>query len=228
MRFLCGPRGALPALILVFATGCASPPAGGSGTPAASVPASADFPHSTPTANDSTPTPSKNAQLIPATPTGPVIDGTPVDAADADAEFRLAIHADQDRYRAGQLIDVSATLSYLGPNAGIVVGGSGTGLVGFTLERDEPAVRIDAAGTSDCRPYQMLRGIAAEHPLMKTGGFADEDPLAAFYRAYFASPELRLPAGTWTISAVANFLGSADCDGPEHGLNASVRVVVEP
>jgi hypothetical protein len=180
-----------------------------------------------PNGNSSPSTPA-NANAIPTAPTGPILEGTAVHGEDVDQQFRLSVQADQDRYRAGQLIDVSATLSYLGPNAGIVVGGSGTGLVGFTLERDEPAVRIDAAGTSDCRPYQMLRGIAAEHPLMKTGGFADEDPLAAFYRAYFASPELRLPAGTWTISAVANFLGSADCDGPEHGLNASVRVVVEP
>jgi hypothetical protein len=74
----------------------------------------------------------------------------------------------------------------------------------------------------------MQRGVAVAHPFMKTGGFADEDRLAAFYRAYFTSPELRLPAGTWTISAVANFLGSADCDGPQHTLNASVTVVVEP
>jgi hypothetical protein len=188
-----------------------------------------DFPRATPPLTIS-PTPDQGAGLIPAAPTGPVIEGgAPVNGADADQEFRLTISADQGRYRAGQLMDVSATLTYLGPNAGIVVGGSGTGLIGFALESSEqPALRIDPAGTSDCRPYQMRRGVAVAHPFMKTGGFADEDPLAAFYRAYFASPELRLPAGTWTISAVANFLGSADCDGPQHTLNASVKVVVEP
>jgi hypothetical protein len=188
-----------------------------------------DFPRTTPPVTIS-PTPAQGAGLIPTAPTGPVIEGgAPVNGEDADQEFRLTISADQGRYRAGQLMDVSATLTYVGPNARIVVGGSGTGLVGFALERKEqPAFRIEPAGTSDCRPYQMQRGVAVAHPFMKTGGFADEDPLAGFFRAYFASPELRLPAGTWTISAVANFLGSADCDGPEHALNASVTVAVEP
>jgi hypothetical protein len=188
-----------------------------------------DVPRATPSVTIS-PTPDQGASLIPTAPTGPAIEvGEPVNGEDADREFRLTISADQGRYRAGQPIDVSATLTYLGPNVGIVVGGSGTGLVGFALERKEqPAFRIEPAGTSDCRPYQMQRGVAVAHPFMKTGGFADEDPLAGFFRAYFASPELRLPAGTWTISAVANFLGSADCDGPEHALNASVTVAVEP
>jgi hypothetical protein len=219
-------RGSTAAVVLVMAlTACAM-------TDATSLPQSSGpdkIPRATPSVV-TPPTPDQGAGLIPTAPTGPLVEeAAPVKGVDADHEFRLTISVDQGRYGAGQLMDVSATLTYLGPNAGIVVGGSGTGLVGFALERNEqPALRIDPAGTSDCRPYQMRRGVAVAHPFMKTGGFADEDPLAAFYRAYFASPELRLPAGTWTISAVASFLGSADCDGPQHGLNASVTVVVEP
>ena len=219
-------RGSAAAATLVMAlTACATT----DGMPPAQSSGADDVPHATPSATIS-PTPDQGAGLIPAAPTGPVIEGgAPVNGEDSDQEFRLTIEANQDRYRAGQLIDVSAALSYLGPNAGVVVGGSGTGLVGFALERKEqPMLRIDPASTSDCRPYQMVRGVVAAHPFMKTGGFAEEDPLAAFYRAYFASSELRLPAGTWTISAVASFLGSADCDGPQHALNASVSVVVEP
>jgi hypothetical protein len=199
------------------------------GMPPAQFSGPDDSPHATPSVTIS-PTPDQLASLIPTAPTGPVIEeGAPVNGEDADQEFRLTISADQSHYRAGQLMDVSATLTYVGPNAGTVVGGSGTGLVGFALERKEdPALRIEPAGTSDCRQYRMVRGVAVAHPFMKTGGFADEDPLAAFYRAYFASPELRLPAGTWTISAVAKFLGSATCDGPEHALSASVTVIVEP
>jgi hypothetical protein len=198
------------------------------GMPPAQSSGADDFPRATPSVTIS-PTPDQGAGLIPMALTGPLVEGAPVQAAGADRQFRLTISANQSHYRAGQPIDVSATLTYLGPNAGIMVGGSGSGLVGFALERKEdPALRIEPAGTSDCRQYRMVRAVAVVHPFMKTGGFADEDPLAGFYRAYFASPELRLPAGTWTITALANFLGSADCDGPEHALNASVTVVVEP
>jgi hypothetical protein len=188
-----------------------------------------DVPRATPSVTIS-PTPDQGAGLIPTAPTGPAIEGgEPVNGEDADREFRLTISAGQGRYRAGQPIDVSATLTYLGPNAGIVVGGSGTGLVGFALERNEqPTLRIDPAGTSDCRPYEVQRNQSVKHEFIKTGGWDETDPLAPFYRAYFASPELRLPAGTWTISAVANFLGSADCRGPEHTLNATVTLTVEP
>lgn len=166
---------------------------------------------------------------IPDQPTGPLITGDPVTAEDSDASFRLTLDADQDRYRAGQEIQVKATLTYLGPADAIVVqGSSNPGLIGFAVESDDPAIRMSPAFTTDCGSHEMVRGVVVDYPLVKSGGYSPGEPLAAFYAAYFGSPELRLPAGTWTISAGGSwYIG--DCGpGEAHSLSASATVVVEP
>jgi hypothetical protein len=165
---------------------------------------------------------------IPHEPTGPPITGDPVTAEDADDSFRLTLEADQDRYRAGQEIVVLATLAYLGPADGVVArGSSNPGLIGFAIESEDPPIRISPAFTTDCGPHEMARGAAVDYPLEKSGGFSPDEPLAPFYEAYFDSPDLRLPAGTWTISAGGSwYIG--DCGDELHDLSASVTVVVEP
>jgi hypothetical protein len=212
-------RVAIGLAIVMIIAGC-----GATSIPPASGPS--DVPRSTPSAFVLTPTHGANPSLIPTAPTGAALDGSPVTDQDADEQFKLTIQADQDRYRAGQLITVHATLTYLGPDQQAVAVGSGSGVVGFSLERQVPPVRIDAAGTTDCKPYRFTRAQPVNLPFVKSGGFG-EDPLADFYRAYFASPELRLPAGSWTIEAGASFFIGA-CGGAGHRLNASVTVVVEP
>jgi hypothetical protein len=73
----------------------------------------------------------------------------------------------------------------------------------------------------------MVRDAAVEYPLVKSGGYSPDEPLASFYAAYFDSPELRLPAGTWTIGAGGSwYIG--DCGDELHSLSASVTLVVEP
>lgn len=164
---------------------------------------------------------------IPREPTGPLISGDPVSADDADGSFRLTLEADQERYRAGQEIDVLATLTYLGPAQAIVArGSSNPGLIGFGVESEKPLVRIGPAFTTDCGPHEMERGVVVDYPLAKSGGYSPDEPLAPFYVGYFASTDLRLPAGTWTITAGGSwFVG--DCGGELHELSTSVTVVVE-
>ena len=166
---------------------------------------------------------------IPDEPTGPPISGHPVRAEDADASFRLTLETDQGRYRAGQEIGVMARLTYLGPADTIVArGSSNPGLIGFAVESDDPLIRISPAFTTDCGPHEMTRGVVVAYPLAKSGGYSPDEPLAPFYEAYFDSPELRLPAGTWTISAGGGWYTGGDCGDGLHSLSATVTVVVEP
>ena len=62
--------------------------------------------------------------------------------------------------------------------------------------------------------------------IVKSGGFSADDPDAAFYRAFFSEPLVRLPAGRWEIAAVASFV--VGDRRPEHSLRASITVTVEP
>ena len=215
---------------LVLALGLAACAAGGAAVPTAATPV---VEVSVPASPSASPTPSAtesphSSEVVPSEPTGPLLTGSPVSAEDADDNFALRITADQDRYRAGQPITVSATLTYLGPGEAETLLASGSSLVGYTLEREDPPLAIHSAFTSDCSPYQITRAEPTELPFNKSGGFADDDPHAEFYESYFRSPDLRLPAGTWQIWVGASFATGADCGSEPHNLSAGVTITVEP
>lgn len=172
--------------------------------------------------------PTLDPEVIPSAPTGPLLDGTALTGTNDDGRFRLTIHADQDRYRAGQELQVRASLAFLGAEPEVAVSGSGTGLVVFGVERDQPPIRIDPAGTTDCRESQLRRDTPMEVSFFKTGGYDPAEPFAPFFESYLFPRELRLAAGTWTISAIASFNEGSDCAARGHDLRASVRVVIEP
>ena len=172
--------------------------------------------------------PSAAGVSIPTEPTGPELSGEPLIANDADREFTLTLTVGQDRYRAGQLIEAEAVLAYVGSLAEVVMRGSSNSLVGFGLEGDEPRVSIGPAFTSDCGAHPISPDEPLVFPFGKSGGFTPGDPADAFAEAYFAQPELRLPAGTWTIGAGTSFYTGADCGDGLHSLNTEVTITVEP
>jgi hypothetical protein len=177
------------------------------------------------------PSPAALVPIIPTSPTGPEITtGSPVIDEHDDGTFRLAPEASQGRYRAGQVIEVAATLTYRGPDATTEARGPGTGLIGFGVESDDPSIRIGPAFTTDCAPWHLTRDEGADYPFVKSGGHGEDEPLAPFYRSDVDTPELRLPAGTWAIFAGGSFYSGDGCGEafPLHELTASVTVIVEP
>ena len=188
-----------------------------------------EAPSTSPTATDVMPTlagsPKARISVIPDEPTGPVIDGEPVSDEFDDGTYRLVLTAGQDRYRAGQLIDVIATVTYLGPADSWIVRGSESGLVGFGINSASLPVQISPGFTSACSRYEFTRGVGVDFPFSKLSGFGGPDSVNDLYRAYIASDELRLPAGSWTITAVGS-IGA--CGDEYHELWASVTVEVEP
>ena len=168
------------------------------------------------------------APTIPMEPTGPLMSGAPQTATDETALFRLTLTADQRRYRAGQEITVTATLAYLGQDAELTASGSG-GLVGFGVASAPAGIDIQPLFTSDCVRYTLTPAHPATYRFSKSGsGVAPNDPLASFMAAYFSSPDLRLPAGTWTISAQATIYATPDCSGGRSDLSSSLTVAIEP
>lgn len=193
-------------------------------TPTA-IPGSIAPPSPSPTPS---PEPTAGALSIPTEPTGPELSGEPVAAHDTDGDFTLTLTVGQDPYRAGQLITAEAVLAYGGSEAEIVMRGSSNTLVGFSLEGDEPRVSIGPAFTSDCGAHPIAPGDPLVFPFGKSGGYTPGDPADAFAEAYFAQPELRLPAGTWTIGAGTSFYTGADCGDELHSLTTEVTITVEP
>lgn len=175
-----------------------------------------------------TPTPAPSAPVIPPEPSNPILGGQPVTDRDLDNSFTLVLRSDQDRYRAGQPIAVQATLAFTGNADRVVAWGSGSGIVTFGVETADGSIRIDPAGTSDCAETEIAAARPMVIPFAKSGGYGYDDPLAPFYQAYFRDPDLRLPAGTWTIRAYAFFSTGIGCEGDRHQLETSLTLVVEP
>lgn len=157
--------------------------------------------------------------------------GSPA-AAQAEASegpFKLAFTLRATSWSASEAIDGTASLSVAAP---VEVGGSGGGLLGFSYEEIGGLGRhMEWAETADCRPYQLDPAQPIMSGLTKAGGYDAQASGADFYASFFADPVVHLPAGTWTITALASFIDfSKDqgCKLPSHGLSAPVTIHVAP
>ena len=166
-----------------------------------------------------------------ASSSGAPLGGPSVSATDSNAGFTLTMTLDHDRYRAGQPITVTTTLAYGGPDPTVKLWtNSDPGLVDFDVTQVGGPLSMLGGGTTDCVSTSMAKGQAISAPFAKVGGWSNDDPYAAFYESYYNDPQLRLPAGTWQISAKSGFgIGGTDCgSGQDGNLRTTIKVVVEP
>jgi hypothetical protein len=134
-------------------------------------------------------------------------------AVDRDGDYMLVITSPQATWGAGDAIELEATLNYSGGQPEVTLTGSGSGVLFFSVDELDGDRSMDAAWHDDCKPYTFGPGDPISSPYRKSGGFTDEDPNAAFYRAYFRDPVFRLPPGAWKVTAIARFGIGAECGG---------------
>jgi hypothetical protein len=146
-----------------------------------------------------------------------------------DGSFELAFTLRTTSWSADEPVEGTASLSVAAP---IEVGGSGEGLLGFNYDEIGGLGRhVEWAETADCRPYQLEPGQPLTSGLRKAGGYEPGASGADFYASFFADPVVHLPAGTWTITALAAFIDFAQdqgCKLPSHELSAPITVHVMP
>ena len=152
----------------------------------------------------------------------PTADGQ--SAVQTDGRFELRFTLAKTSWRSDEAIEGAAVLS-LTEGDPIELGGSAGGPLAFSFR--------EAGGTREMGPAYDAACTAAKletaHPIVveirKSGGWADDQPDADFYRAFFADPLVRLPAGDWDISALAEFIDDRDCAaGTQHSMRATIRV----
>ncbi len=155
-------------------------------------------------------------------PTG----GTKTRGEGSDELFSLTIHADSGRYAAEEPIKIATTLRYIGDEP-TTVGSSGGGLVNFSVEQLDGPVDAFAGRDLDCARFEYRPGDVESVEFQKSGGYSNDDPMADFWRAFFADPELRLPPGEYRITASADYHHPGPDCGRQQDVEASIVIIVE-
>lgn len=162
--------------------------------------------------------------LVVANRGGQVAAG-PSQAVDTQGQFQLTFVLPRTNWSTSDTITGQATLSYLG-SGGVDIGSSGTGPLNFVFEEVGGTRHMGGAYTLDLVIRRLDAGEPITSPIMKSGGWNGDDPNAEFYRSWIEDPQLHLPAGDWTISAIAKFATGDFKAADQHSLQTQIPVHV--
>lgn len=147
------------------------------------------------------------------------------EASVTDGPFHLEFSLTKSTYLTTEPIEGMATLSVTDGMAWTLGGPAGSP-IGFSMVEVGGTRHMDQFWREKCAPYAIDPDSPLTSPFTKSGGWAGDDPDAAFYEQFFADPEIHLPPGTWDISAVTEFLDDSGCNGTQYELRATIRIDV--
>ncbi len=142
-----------------------------------------------------------------------------------DGDYSLSFELPRATWATTDAIDGTATLAYDGLGT-VTIWGSGSGPLNFGYAEVGGSKKIEPAWTADCTNRQFSAGEPIVSALKKSGGWSGEDPDASFYESFFSEAAVHLPAGDWTITAVAEFT-EGQCGGAHHAMQATVSIHIE-
>jgi hypothetical protein len=161
---------------------------------------------------------------------GPAASAT-ARAKDSQGQFQLVLELPRTDWHMSDSITGEATLSFVG-SGGADVGAPADGLIGFEFVEVGGNRHMGPASNVACAHYQLDAGQPITSPIKKSGAFLPQDPNADFYRGFLADPVVHLPAGDWTVTAVASLIDGWPCvksaSTPPEELQATVTVHVTP
>jgi hypothetical protein len=142
-----------------------------------------------------------------------------------DGSFRLELSLPHLDWKAGEVITGMALLAYAG-SAPTTIYGSGSGVIAFSYAEVEGTRHVEPVWTADCGPHPLDPATPINADLSTSGAVDPNDPNADFLRSFLGDRQVRLPAGTWDITAVAMFSEAAGCSGGSHTMKAVERITV--
>jgi hypothetical protein len=146
-------------------------------------------------------------------------------ASETDGPFRLELRLPHAEWNRTEPITGTVTLSFAGPKP-TTISGSGQ-VLNFSYSEVGGTRQVDPVWTADCAIHTLGPKTPITVALGKTGAASDSDPSAAFQHAFlFDSPDVRLPAGTWDVTALAIFNEGEGCSAGSHDMQATVRITV--
>lgn len=147
-------------------------------------------------------------------------------AEDVEGRFRLTFVLPRTTWSADEAIEGEAVLALIDAESA-ELGVAGNGPIEFVFKEVGGSREMGPAWDTVCDSAQLTAASPFVRSIRKSGGWGDGQPDADFYRSFFADPLVRLPAGDWDITAVAEFMDGRDCaSADQHSMRATVRVHV--
>jgi hypothetical protein len=158
---------------------------------------------------------------------GPTVDPAApkgrVEAAAQIGRFQLTFAVDRGVVRADEAITGEAALHLVVPG-GATITGSGSLFTFDFLEVEGEGRHVAPIRDGACGPHRVTSDAPSVSPIVKSG--AAEGPNAAWLADFLRGTTVKLPRGTWDITAIASFHDAQACAGQELTLNATVRIHV--
>ena len=155
-------------------------------------------------------------------PVPPPADGPA--AVQVDGRFKLRFTLARTSWRSDEVIEGAAVLSLIDGDP-LELGVPANGPIEFAFREVDSQREMGPAYDTACASAKLDVDRPIVRAIRKSGGYGEDQPDADFYRSFFADPLVRLPAGDWDISAVAEFIDDRDCRiGSHHSMAATIRV----
>ncbi len=144
-------------------------------------------------------------------------------SASTDGVYKLELVLPRLTWNVGDPISGTAILS-LTDSQPRTVYGSGE-LIAFTFDEVGGNRRAGPLWDLSCSTHPLDPASPTSIDLYKSGSSDTSQPDADFLRSFLADPQIHLPAGTWDITAIADF-NAAGCSGAWQTIKATVRIHV--
>lgn len=141
-----------------------------------------------------------------------------------DGDFRLELVLPHLGWKTGDPISGSADLEVTDSLATKVYGSSA--LIVFAFDEVGGNRHVAPLWPLDCVIFPLDPATPLNFALSKSGGADGSAPDADFLRSFLADPQIHLPAGTWDITAIADFNEGLGCSGARHTLKATLRITI--
>jgi hypothetical protein len=138
----------------------------------------------------------------------------------------LTLTSERTEYTAGEPIEIQAELFYDGTEPTLTLSGVTTLVNGFGIEQLDGPLAMGPGWDEPCVRHEIRAFEPISFPYVKSAGWSQDDPDADFLEEWVRDPELRLPAGTWLVTAYSEFAIGSECAAAQVELEASIVIHV--
>jgi hypothetical protein len=140
--------------------------------------------------------------------------------------FIITLNSDKEIYTAADIIHIWGTLEYIGETDTIEIWHSCPFML-FSIS-DGNDFNIYGMTVDILASSVLQRGRVYHFEYQKSGGWSASDPDAEFWENFFNDPDLRLPAGEYTITLHGGFGLAERIPDSSSGLMVSLTITVKP